>query len=75
MAWKRRVSSAESKATVALDAVKGLRTAPEIAEKHKLHATRTTRTSYGFRAQEAYGTPLYHNRGALPVREFTHEVL
>jgi transposase len=39
MARKRRVFSAEFKAKVALDAVKGLRTVSEIAQKHKLHAT------------------------------------
>ena len=32
-----------------------------------------TRKSYGFRTQEAYETALYHNLGALPQREFTHE--
>ena len=32
-----------------------------------------TRKSYGFRTQEAYGTALYHNLGALPEPEFTHE--
>ena len=29
--------------------------------------------SYGFRTQEAYETALYHNLGALPSAEFTHE--
>ena len=29
--------------------------------------------SYGFRTQEAYETALYHNLGALPEAEFTHE--
>ena len=33
----------------------------------------TTRKSYGFRTQEAYETALYHNLGALPEPEFTHE--
>lgn len=32
-----------------------------------------TRKSYGFRTQEAYETALYHNLGALPKPEFTHE--
>jgi len=32
-----------------------------------------TRKSYGFRTQEAYETALYHNLGALPRPEFTHE--
>ena len=32
-----------------------------------------TRKSYGFRTQEAYETALYHNLGALPSAEFTHE--
>ena len=32
-----------------------------------------TRKSYGFRTQEAYETALYHNLGALPEAEFTHE--
>ena len=32
-----------------------------------------TRKSYGFRTQEAYETALYHNLGALPQPEFTHE--
>jgi transposase len=32
-----------------------------------------TRKSYGFRTQEAYETALYHNLGALPEPEFTHE--
>lgn len=34
-----------------------------------------TRKSYGFRTQEAYETALYHNLGALPELEFTHEFL
>ena len=33
----------------------------------------TTRISYGFRTQEAYEIVLYHNLGALPEPEFTHE--
>jgi transposase len=32
-----------------------------------------TRKSYGFRTQEAYETALYHNLGALPAPELTHE--
>lgn len=32
-----------------------------------------TRKSYGFRTQTAYETALYHNLGALPEPEFTHE--
>jgi transposase len=32
-----------------------------------------TRKSYGFRTQEAYESALYHNLGALPEPEFTHE--
>ena len=32
-----------------------------------------TRKSYGFRTQIAYETALYHNLGALPEPEFTHE--
>ena len=32
-----------------------------------------TRKSYGFRTQEAYETALYHNLGALPEPEFTHD--
>lgn len=32
-----------------------------------------TRKSYGFRTQEAYEIALYHNLGALPQRQFTHE--
>ena len=32
-----------------------------------------TRKLYGFRTQEAYETALYHNLGALPEAEFTHE--
>jgi transposase len=32
-----------------------------------------TRKSYGFRTQKAYETALYHNLGALPEPEFTHE--
>ncbi len=32
-----------------------------------------TRKSYGFRTQEAYETAQYHNLGALPEPEFTHE--
>ena len=32
-----------------------------------------TRKSYGFRTQQAYETALYHNLGALPEPEFTHE--
>ena len=32
-----------------------------------------TRKSYGFRTQEAYETAPYHNLGALPRPEFTHE--
>lgn len=32
-----------------------------------------TRKSYGFRTQNAYETALYHNLGALPEPEFTHE--
>lgn len=32
-----------------------------------------TRKSYGFRTQDAYETALYHNLGALPEPEFTHE--
>ena len=32
-----------------------------------------TRKSYGFRTQEAYETALYHNLGALPEPQFTHE--
>jgi len=32
-----------------------------------------TRESYGFRTQEAYETALYHNLGALPEPEFTHD--
>jgi transposase len=39
MARKRRIFRAELKAKVALEAVKGLRTVSEIAQKHKLHAT------------------------------------
>lgn len=34
-----------------------------------------TRKSYGFRTQEAYEIALYHNLGALPQQEFTHEFL
>jgi transposase len=34
-----------------------------------------TRKSYGFRTQKAYETALYHNLGALPERQFTHEFL
>jgi len=33
----------------------------------------TTRKSYGFRTYEAVEIALYHNLGALPEREFTHE--
>ena len=32
-----------------------------------------TRKSYGFRTQQAYEIALYHNLGALPEPEFTHE--
>jgi transposase len=32
-----------------------------------------TRKSYGFRTQKAYESALYHNLGALPEPEFTHE--
>jgi transposase len=32
-----------------------------------------TRKSYGFRTQKAYETALYHNLGALPEPQFTHE--
>jgi transposase len=32
-----------------------------------------TRKSYGFRTQQAYETALYHNLGALPEPEFTHD--
>lgn len=32
-----------------------------------------TRKSYGFRTQNAYEIALYHNLGALPEPEFTHE--
>lgn len=32
-----------------------------------------TRKSSGFRTQEAYETALYHNLGALPEPQFTHE--
>ena len=32
-----------------------------------------TRKAYGFRAQEAHETALYHNLGALPEPKFTHE--
>ena len=32
-----------------------------------------TRKSYGFRTQNAYETALYHNLGALPEPEFTHQ--
>jgi transposase len=32
-----------------------------------------TRKSYGFRTQNAYEVALYHNLGALPEPEFTHE--
>jgi transposase len=32
-----------------------------------------TRKSYGFRTQEAYETALYHNLGALPAPELSHE--
>ena len=32
-----------------------------------------TRKSYGFRTQNAYETALYHNLGALPEPDFTHE--
>jgi transposase len=34
-----------------------------------------TRKSYGFRTQKAYETALYHNLGALPEKQFTHEFL
>lgn len=34
-----------------------------------------TRKSYGFRTQQAYETALYHNLGALPEPELTHEFL
>jgi transposase len=34
-----------------------------------------TRKSYGFRTQESYEMALYHNLGALPEPEFTHEFL
>ncbi len=34
-----------------------------------------TRKSDGFRTQQAYEIALYHNRGALPQREFTHTFL
>lgn len=34
-----------------------------------------TRKSYGFRTQQAYETALYHNLGALPELELTHEFL
>jgi len=33
----------------------------------------TTRKSYGFRTQKAYELALYHNLGALPEPQFTHE--
>jgi len=33
----------------------------------------TTRKSYGFRTYEAIETALYHNLGALPEPEFTHD--
>ena len=39
MARKRRSFSPEFKAKVALEAVKGLKSVAEIAQKHKLHAT------------------------------------
>jgi transposase len=32
-----------------------------------------TRKSYGFRTQKAYETALYHNLGALPEPDFTHD--
>ncbi len=32
-----------------------------------------TRKSYGFRTQNAYEIALYHNLGALPQPDFTHE--
>lgn len=34
-----------------------------------------TRKSYGFRTQKAYEIALYHNLGALPEKNFTHEFL
>ena len=34
-----------------------------------------TRKSYGFRTQTVYETALYHNLGALPEMELTHEFL
>ena len=39
MARKRRTFSPEFKAKVALEAIKGLKSVSEIAQKHKLHAT------------------------------------
>lgn len=39
MARKRRNFSPDFKAKVALDAIKGLKTVGELAQKHKLHAT------------------------------------
>ncbi len=42
MARKRRSFSPAFKAKVALEAVKGVKTIAEIAQKHKLHATQIT---------------------------------
>jgi len=39
MARKRRLFSPSFKAKVALEAIKGVKTIAEIAQKHKLHAT------------------------------------
>jgi transposase len=46
-----------------------------IVEGFNNKAKLITRKSYGFRTQEAYEIALYHNLGALPEPDFTHEFL
>jgi transposase len=44
-----------------------------VVEGLNLKGKLTMRKSFGFRTPEALETALFHNRGALPEPEFTHE--
>ena len=46
MARKRRSFSPSFKAKVALEAIRGVKTIAEIAQKHKLHATQISAVSW-----------------------------
>ena len=63
MDWQLIVNWFKAKGAISAAVVEGL------SNKLKL----TMRKAYGFRTQNAIELALYHNLGALPEPEFTHE--